>query len=432
MNTKKKLLRKSSYKKNNKNMNNENDSSHSKKDKNNNNHSVSRNESLEEKHAKMKIGKITEDKLILNYKNKDEIIEVLSDKENINNYYEYLKFCLDTLQEIHLPEVPKSKSKINFKFPNERKNKKIALFDLDETLVHCIGEIKKENYDSPEFQDVHKINVVLPSKKEVTIGINIRPHLKESLDKIKDIYNIVIFTASHQSYSDAVLNYLDPEDKYFHYRLYRDIIDNSILSFAYHLNNGVPVVPFYDSKQDSELPLLSFYLLSIVNNNDLRDANKEHIKLEYFLAQAKNEISLDEETILESMDKVSMNGNQNENNIMNNINLNENSPRRVLFSCDNNNNNKNKDSEENNNKEVSQFNKDNDKIIDMSNFNKSEKRLIYISNFLRNNEKRKRFNTVKLESLKLLDFFDKWKNAYLKLAFKNKNYFLFDLIFLYF
>ena len=34
------------------------------------------------------------------------------------------------------------------------------------------------------------------------------------LDKIKDVNNIIIFTASHRSYSDAVLNYLDPEDKY--------------------------------------------------------------------------------------------------------------------------------------------------------------------------------------------------------------------------
>ena len=438
---------------NNKNINDESDSLYSNKDENNDknekNESISKNESLEEKQAKMKIRKITEDKLILKYKNKNEIIEVLSDKENINNYYEYLKFCLDTLQEINLPEVPKSKAKIDFKFPNERKNKKIALFDLDETLVHCIGEIKKENYDSPEFKDIHKINVVLPSKKEVIIGINIRPHLKELLDIIKDLYNIVIFTASHQSYSDAVLNYLDPEDKYFHYRLYRDscvqyrkndinfyvkdldifkdnydlkdiiIIDNSILSFAYHLNNGIPVVPFYDSKQDSELPLLSFYLISIANNNDLRDANKEHIKLEYFLAQAKNEISLNEETMLESIDKISMNGNPKENSIMNNIkiNINENSPRRVLLRSDII--YKNKDSEVNNNIEESKFNPNDDKINDMSNFNKSEKKLLYLLNDQRNFEKRKKFNTVKLQSFKIVDFFDKWKNAYLQLALKK-------------
>ena len=246
------------------------------------------------KKTKMEIGQITEDKLVLNYQDKKETIEVLSDKENIDNYYEYLELCLETLQDININEVPKSKAKINFNFPKENQNKKIALFDLDETLVHCIGEINKNNCNKVEYKDSHKIKVILPCKKEVTIGINVRPHWKESLDKIKEKYNIVIFTASHQSYSDAVLNYLDPEDVYFHYRLYRDscalyktsdinfyvkdldifkdnynlkdiiIIDNSILSFAYHINNGIPVVPFYDSKQDSELPLLSF--LFIINS----------------------------------------------------------------------------------------------------------------------------------------------------------------------
>ena len=31
------------------------------------------------------------------------------------------------------------------------------------------------------------------------------------------------------------------------------IIDNSILSFAYHLNNGIPIVPYYDKDEDKSL-----------------------------------------------------------------------------------------------------------------------------------------------------------------------------------
>ena len=389
---------------------------------------------------KMKIDKITEDKLILNYKNKNETIEVLSDKENIDNYYEYLDLCLETLQDINLKEVPKSKAKINFKFPKEKQNKKIALFDLDETLVHCIGEIKKEEDNNQEFESAHKINVILPSKKETTIAINIRPHLKELLDKIKDVYNIVIFTASHSSYSDAVLNYLDPEDKYFHYRLYRDscvqyktndinfyvkdldifkdfydlkdiiIIDNSILSFAYHLNNGIPVVPFYDSKQDSELPLLCFYLLSIASYRDLREANKEHINLYYFLNQSKKEMSLDEVT-MEDNNSI----NQSNNLIINNLkmNINENK-KNVKFST---NNDFNRINSEDNNNQNSKFNEGNER--DIKNETKSEKKLIIGTKRNRNNIYRKKFNTVKLESSKIIDFFEKWKNAYLLLALKK-------------
>ncbi len=401
-----------------------------------------KNDRINEKEMKMKIDKITEDKLILNYKNKNETIEVLSDKENMDNFYEYLELCLETLQEINLKEVPKSKANINFKFPKDKQNKKIALFDLDETLVHCIGEIKKEDFNKQEYENAHKINVILPSKKEVTIAINIRPHLEELLDKIKDIYNIVIFTASHRSYSDAVLNYLDPEDKYFHYRLYRDscvqyrtndinfyvkdldifkynydlkdiiIIDNSILSFAYHLNNGIPVVPFYDSKQDSELPLLSFYLLSIASYQDLREANKEHINLFYFLNETKKEMSFDEVT---KKDNISIKDNKNNNLIINNIkmNINENQ-KNIIFT---NNKNYNRLNSDINNNQNLKFKKE-EKEKDM-NFNKSEKKLIIGSQRNRNNSCRKKFNTVKIESFRILDFFEKWKNAYLQLALKK-------------
>ena len=57
----------------------------------------------------------------------------------------------------------------------------------------------------------------------------------------------------------------------------------------------------YVPTQDNELPLLSFYLLSIVHYKDLREANKEHINLEFFLNQTKNEITLDEEIIYQNM-----------------------------------------------------------------------------------------------------------------------------------
>ena len=350
------------------------------------------------------------DKLILNYKNKKEILEILSDKENIENYYEYLSICLKTLKEMSKSEVPKSKYKLKFKFPEEILHKKIALFDLDETLVHCVGEITEKNKDKKEFINTNKIKVLLPNKKEIIIGINIRPHWKESLDKIKNIYNIIIFTASHCSYSDAVLNFLDPDNIYFKYRLYRDscvqykneegnfyikdldifqdnfnlkdiiIIDNSILSFAYHLNNGIPVVPFYDSQIDTELPLLSYYLLSIANYYDLREANKEFIKLEFFLKQIKND---DIESIM-----------TNKNEIIKNIDF---------IECS-----RDKDKQE---KKVS------DNINKCNNL--SEKKIFHISNFSRVYPEIKKFNSIKVEHKNDIDFFEKWKNAYLKLASKK-------------
>jgi len=407
----------------------------------------------------MKIGQITEDKLVLNYNDKKEIIEILSDKEKIDDYYEYCDLCLETLKEINIKEVPKSKSKINFKFSKEKQKKKIALFDLDETLVHCTGEIKNDNNNSENNKKIktHKIKVVLPNKKEIYIGINIRPHWKESLDKIKDVYNIVIFTASHQSYSDAVLNYLDPENKYFNYRLYRDscvqcktndinfyvkdldifkdnydlkdiiMIDNSILSFAYHLNNGIPVVPFYDSTEDSELPLLCFYLLSISSYKDLREANKEHINIQYFFSNNRNEKNIQNEEINEiseieykkecnSQNSLIIKSNKEVNNIAigdieksDGVNKRRRSNSVTLL-----------DKNKRNSKINSDINISN-KVNDSINFHSiSAKKLNNILSVNKKESKITIFSAMKGESSKInVDFLQKWKNAYLKLSLKK-------------
>ena len=266
------------------------------------------------------------DEILINSKNNikrntiikisEEDIESYSNKEKIENFYEYLELCLETIIDLDIKSQPRCKSEINFNFPKHMKNKKIALFDLDETLIHCVGEIKP----GLELKYDHKIEVNLPNRKAI-IGINERPFWRESLDMIKNDYNIVIYTASHNSYSDAILNYLDKDNKYFPYRLYRNscvqctasdgmkfyvkdldifkkyydlkniiIIDNSVLSFTFHLNNGIPVVPYIDSKEDKELKLVALYLLSIVDCDNVCTENIKHFQLEKHLEIAKNNI----------------------------------------------------------------------------------------------------------------------------------------------
>ena len=57
------------------------------------------------------------------------------------------------------------------------------------------------------------------------------------------------------------------------------IIDNSVLSFAYHLSNGIPIVPYYEGMEDSELLVLAYYMISLCNYDDLCKANMKFIKL---------------------------------------------------------------------------------------------------------------------------------------------------------
>jgi hypothetical protein len=67
------------------------------------------------------------------------------------------------------------------------------------------------------------------------------------------------------------------------------IVDCSVLGFGFFLDNGIPIIPFYDSKEDVELRLLSYYLLSISSNYDLRQALKRDMKLNDYLEDAKKE-----------------------------------------------------------------------------------------------------------------------------------------------
>ena len=76
-----------------------------------------------------------------------------------------------------------------------------------------------------------------------------------------------------------------------------------MLSFAYHLNNGIPIVPYYDSEEDSELSILGYYLLSIYQYDDLREANKIHIRIDYYLEEAKKDMEEEEDEEEEEEDE---------------------------------------------------------------------------------------------------------------------------------
>ena len=43
----------------------------------------------------------------------------------------------------------------------------------------------------------------------------------EMLQKLKPHAEIIVFTASHHSYADIILDYIDPNNELFDHRLYR-------------------------------------------------------------------------------------------------------------------------------------------------------------------------------------------------------------------
>ena len=104
----------------------------------------------------------------------------------ISNFYDYTKSCMKIIAEIQKTKekYPKPK-KVELKNIDLKKN--LAVFDLDETLIHCVVK---------DYKDCKNIiKITMPSTNHVaTIGVNIRPNWEEDIKRISLLYNIVIYT----------------------------------------------------------------------------------------------------------------------------------------------------------------------------------------------------------------------------------------------
>ena len=98
--------------------------------------------------------------------------------------------------------------KIDFKF-KKKGMKRLLLFDLDETLAHCMRQEK------PERPPDVRLDIKLQSGKVIQAGFNIRPFTYKLLEAVNKYYEVGVFTASHHWYADVILDYMDPKGIYF-------------------------------------------------------------------------------------------------------------------------------------------------------------------------------------------------------------------------
>jgi len=149
----------------------------------------------------------------------------------------------------------------------ELSGKRILVLDLDETLVHSsFKPIPNPDFIIPvEIEDqVHKVYVLK------------RPGVDQFLQRVGQMYEVVVFTASLSKYADPVLDLLD-STRVVHHRLFREactnykgnfvkdmsrlgrdtkrslIIDNSPSSYMFHPENAIPCESWYDDENDTEL-----------------------------------------------------------------------------------------------------------------------------------------------------------------------------------
>ena len=52
------------------------------------------------------------------------------------------------------------------------------------------------------------------------------------------------------------------------------LVDNSVYSFAYQIDNGIPIISYYDDPNDEELLHLMYYIKCLADCDDVRDKNR--------------------------------------------------------------------------------------------------------------------------------------------------------------
>jgi len=130
--------------------------------------------------------------------------------------------------------------------------------------------------------------------KEHVVYVRKRPHLHMFLQKMAEMFEVVIFTASQSVYADQLLDRLDPEKTLFSRRFFREscvftesgytkdltvvgvdlakvaIIDNTPQVFQLQVNNGIPIESWYNNPLDEGLPQLIPFLETLAVADDVR------------------------------------------------------------------------------------------------------------------------------------------------------------------
>ena len=286
----------------------------------------------------------------------------------------------------NIPEV-KNLDNLDNLLPKKSGDKKTLVLDLDETLVHSQFQ---------PFEVPSDITLKIELEDELhDIHVMVRPGVKEFLENMGKIYEIVIFTASVSKYADPLLDIIDKE-KNCKFRLFREhctpintcfvkeikrlgrqlkdivIVDNSPMSYALNPENGLPISTWFDDKEDRELYNISSILEFLSFVPDVRNYIHQFV--------VNDEISYN--NVINVFDRYNEMLNQKKIN-KNNINKNKSKDNKKLF-------NKNSSKTKINNNHLISENKENvsNNILIKNNNNYTRfKKNITFSNIKTKNEK---------------------------------------------
>ena len=175
------------------------------------------------------------------------------------------------------------------------------VLDMDETLIHFLYQNKTNNnifnFNMMEQNDLSKVGMFL-----------LRPYAKYFIEKLKDLYEIIIFTNGTKIYCDKIIDLIDPKRENIKYRLYRShsinkdndiylkdlsllgrdlskiiIIDDLKKNYKLQEDNGLPITSWMGNLNDTELKDLIPVLRRIVID-EVEDTRKIIIKIKKILS----------------------------------------------------------------------------------------------------------------------------------------------------
>ena len=167
--------------------------------------------------------------------------------------------------------------------PKTSQKQKTLVIDLDETLVHSYFDTIPPRKAEITFQ------IPLDNKK-VQVYTLVRPGAIDFLEKMSEIFEIVIFTASMSIYALPIINFIDKKKK-CDFKLFREhccsfnngfikdlkrlsrdlnniiLLDNNPNCYFLNKENAIPIKTWIDDVSDRELFKIIPYLKFLANEN---------------------------------------------------------------------------------------------------------------------------------------------------------------------
>ena len=177
---------------------------------------------------------------------------------------------------IKKPIITEPSCKLEKFLPPKKTEKKTLVIDLDETLVHSYFDKYPPRKPDISFE-------IMLDGKNVQVYTLVRPGAIEFLEKISDLYEIVIFTASLSLYALPIINFID-KNKKCDFKLFREhcssfnngfikdlkrlsrdlnnliILDNNPNCYFLNKENAFPIKTWIDEISDKELFKIMPYL----------------------------------------------------------------------------------------------------------------------------------------------------------------------------